>query len=162
MGLIHKKMAGICFSLFLAAGISTAQTTPVSGVTDDSEIAKVNADYAEKVLPIFRQSCFACHGPQPLDTDHVQDPLAQKRMAKLIKRAKYQFPMFETFPYPGDDDPEESLRHLVKSMKKNSMPPEKSQKLFKMGQPLGAKERKIILDWARSSLRRMKPHKVQQ
>ncbi len=156
MGIISKS-AGICLGLIGIAGTLNAQGTP--GPAAAGALEQVKSDYGSKVLPIFRQSCFACHGPQPQDTDHVADPDAQRRMVKLIKRAKYQFPMVETFPDPGDDDPADSLGRLIKSLKKDAMPPAKSQKLFGMGQPLSAKDKKIILSWAKSSLKIMQPPK---
>src|SRR5258708_23224958 len=107
----------------------------------------LQADFSNKALPIHQQSCFACHGPKPQSTDNIKDPILRKKAARTIYRAQKDFPMSEIFPFKGSDDPKEDLKVFSKSLRKNRMPPP-IQKTLNFGQPLSARDKKDLLDWA--------------
>lgn len=105
-----------------------------------------NSDYQATALPILKQSCFACHGPRPQSTDNL-DPALKKKADKTIAKAQSDYPMGDTFPFPGSQDPKKDLKDFVKEIQKGKMPP-KSQKVFGLGSPLSDSDKKALLDWA--------------
>jgi hypothetical protein len=112
----------------------------------------VNENYVKTVLPILRQSCFACHGPKPQSLDLIQDPNLMKKGKKAIDSAQAMLQMEERFPFSGDDNPKQDLKDMSKSLKKGWMPPEE-QKEFKLGVPLNDADKKIVLDWVEKSMK---------
>ena len=110
----------------------------------------VNENYIKTVLPILKQSCFACHGPQPQSLDLIQDPVLRKKATKVINKAQGMLQMEARFPFSKDEDPKQDLKDMSKALKKGWMPPE-AQKKFNLGSPLSDVDRKTLLDWVAKS-----------
>jgi hypothetical protein len=119
---------------------------------DTALTVNLQEDYSKTALPILRQSCFACHGPKPQNTDTIQNPDLKKQTDKAIAQAEKEFPIGETFPFPGILKLKADLKEFLNSLKKNSMPP-KSQKSLNLGQPLSDQDKKTLLDWAIRTLK---------
>jgi hypothetical protein len=110
----------------------------------------VNENYVKSVLPILKQSCFACHGPQPQSLDRIQDAALKKKVKKVIDSAQAMLQMEDQFPFSGDDNPKQDLKDMAKALKKGWMPPEE-QKKFNLGTPLSETDKKILLNWVEKS-----------
>ncbi len=140
-------LAGILF----AASVLQADNK-TTGTPSVSPAPSIRSDFSKTALPILRQSCFACHGPQPQGTDGIQDPALRKKAVKTIAKAQNELRMDITFPFPGSDNPKDDLKDMVRALQKGWMPPE-IQKVLKFGQPLSAPDKKILLDWAFQALK---------
>jgi|HubBroStandDraft_1064217.scaffolds.fasta_scaffold556635_1 hypothetical protein len=120
--------------------------------TSTSFPPSVNENYVKTVLPILKQSCFACHGPKPQSFDLIQDPDLRKKGGKSIDSAQAMLQMEGRFPFSGDENPKQDLKDMAKALKKGWMPPEDQTK-FKLGTPLNDADKRIILDWVEKSMK---------
>jgi len=101
-------------------------------------------DFKQTILPILKDSCFACHAP---GAGYVgTDPVVAKKIKKEIGDSLDDFPMGDQFPFPDAESVAKQLKHLDKELSKNLMPPEAQAKLG-LGLPLSDKNRKILLNW---------------
>jgi hypothetical protein len=125
------------------------------GETSTVVPTSVNETYVKTILPILKQSCFACHGPQPQSLDLIRDPDLRKKIKKTINSAQAMLQIEEHFPFSGDDNPKQVLKDMSKALKKGWMPPEE-QKKFNLGTPLSNADKKIILDWLENSRKALK------
>ncbi len=140
--MIPKNLYETKALLFLSA-ISLPQIL----LADTPGPGSLQSDFSKTALPILRQSCFACHGPKPIDTDDIQNLDQRKNTAKLIADAQKVYPMGETFPFPGSLKPKLDLKQFSDSLQKNWMPPG-TQKTLNLGRPLRDQAKKNLLDWA--------------
>ena len=102
-------------------------------------------DFKTTVLPILKNSCFACHvsgTPVTLPTD----PMLAKKAQNAINHASGKFPLGNSFPFPCEDPPAKQINLLQKSISKGFMPP-KSQTKLGLGSPLSDQDRKTLLSW---------------
>jgi hypothetical protein len=139
-------------AFFLMTALSGVIPFEALAETSASFPPSVNENYVKTVLPILRQSCFACHGPKPQSLDLIQDPDLRKKGKKVIDSAQAMLQMEERFPFSGDDNPKQDLKDMSKSLKKGWMPPEE-QKKFKLGIPLNDADKRIILNWVEKSMK---------
>ncbi|HUO57066.1 MAG TPA: hypothetical protein VMV05_02715 [bacterium] len=146
------------FALFL---ILLAFGTAWAVEADKSQGDRANLEYAQKILPILKNSCFDCHSPGAMDQVKVKDPVRRKKIQGILKKAHFQYPMEETFPSAGDEDPADSLGHFIKSIQKGVMPPAKGRKLYGLGKPLSDPDKKILLAWARRNMLAFKDSSAQ-
>lgn len=102
-------------------------------------------DFKTTVLPILKNSCFACHVSGTQVTLPSNPMLAQKAQ-RAIDRASDKFPLGTSFPFPGDDSAVKQIHFLQKSISKGFMPP-KFQAKFGLGAPLSDQDRKTLLSW---------------
>jgi hypothetical protein len=103
-------------------------------------------DFHQTVLPILKDSCFACHisgGDAPYAS---KDPELEKHIQKIAGHGVDNLTMGDKFPFPSDDPAGKQLKHMEKELSKQLMPP-KSQAKLGLGLPLSDKNRKILLDW---------------
>jgi hypothetical protein len=143
---INKNFSPRIFTFILAILV------PGSLLAEAKDPVSLQADFSKTALPILQQSCFACHGPKPQSTDGIQDPDLKKKANKVIAKAQKEFNMAETFPFPQSDEPKDDLKDISKSIQKGWMPP-KSQKALNLGQPLGPKDKKALVDWTARALK---------
>ena len=102
-------------------------------------------DFKTTVLPILKNSCFACHvSGTPVTLP--PDALLAKKAQNAIDRATEKFPLGTSFPFPGDDPAVKQIKFLQKSLSKGFMPP-KSQTKLGLGAPLSDQDRKTLLSW---------------
>lgn len=109
-----------------------------------ADSAPTPIDFHQTVLPILKDSCFACHipGSAYAGTDLVM----AKKIKKEIGDSLEDFPMGDQFPFPDEEPAAKQLKHLEKELSKGLMPPEAQAKL-RLGLPLSDKNRKILLNW---------------
>lgn len=103
-------------------------------------------DFHQTVLPILKDSCFACHVPGGDAPYASRDPLVAKKIKKEVGDAMDHLTMGDRFPFVDEDSPAKQLKHLNKELTKEMMPPDDQGKLG-LGLPLSDKNRKILLDW---------------
>ncbi len=103
-------------------------------------------DFYKTVLPILKNSCFACHVAGTNAPDASKDPVLIKKKNKVVGDGIDDFTMDEKFPFPADKSVTKQLKHLEKELTQHNMPPDSQSKLG-LGLPLSDKNRKILLDW---------------
>jgi hypothetical protein len=103
-------------------------------------------DFHQTVLPILKDSCFACHVPGANAPYTGQDPVLAKKIKKIVGGGLDALTMGDKFPFVDDDPADKQLKHLQKELSKGFMPP-RSQAETGLGLPLSDKNRKILLDW---------------
>jgi hypothetical protein len=141
-------------------GITLLLTTFLSGSGPSKTFAEapsnfrpsIQETYVKTALPIFKQSCFACHGPQAQNLDHIHDPALKKSVGRTIASAQDMLQMGEIFPLSENEDSKAELKDIVEALQKGWMPPEE-QKTFNLGSPLNDADKKMILDWAQKTIK---------
>src|SRR5271156_5220507 len=103
-------------------------------------------DFHQTVIPILKDSCFACHVSGADAPYASKDPVLEKHIQKITGNGVEDFTMGEQFPFPDDDPAAKQLKHLEKELSKGFMPPAAQAKLG-LGLPLSDKYRKILLNW---------------
>lgn len=103
-------------------------------------------DFQKNIVPILKDSCFACHVPGAAAPYVGQDPILAKKIKKEIGDSTDALTMGDKFPFADEDPAAKQLKHLEKELTKSLMPPEAQAKLG-LGLPLSDKNRKILLDW---------------
>jgi hypothetical protein len=125
---------------------------------DPAQMEILQKDYTHSALPLLKQSCFACHGPNPQYPDSFANPDRYKNTLKVISDAQRDFPMSDSFPFPASLNLKADIKELSNSVQKNWMPPQ-TQKEFNLGRPLTSQDKKNLLKWAdrtRRALEQMK------
>jgi hypothetical protein len=125
-------------SLLLSGAVSLAWTACAS--------ADTSIDFHKTIVPILKDSCYACHVPGAAAPSVSQDPILLKKIKKEIGDGVNALTMGDKFPFADDDPAAKQLKHLEKELTKQMMPPEAQAKLG-LGLPLSDKNRKILLDW---------------
>jgi len=108
--------------------------------------AQPPVDFHQTVLPILKDSCFACHVPNAAVPYTGTDPVLAKKIRKEIGDALEDLTMADKFPFPADEPSAKQLKQLEKELSKGLMPPDDQAKL-KLGLDLSDKNRKILLNW---------------
>jgi hypothetical protein len=103
-------------------------------------------DFHKTILPILKDSCFACHVPGADAPYASKNPLVAKKIKKEVGHALENLTMGDKFPFVDEDPAAKQLKHLDKELTKELMPPDDQEKLG-LGLPLSDKNRKILLDW---------------
>jgi hypothetical protein len=103
-------------------------------------------DFHPTVLPILKDSCFACHIPNGAPPYAGTDPVLAKKIKKEIGDALEDFTMSDTFPFPTGDPSAKQLKELGKELSKGFMPPDAQAKLG-LGLGLSDKNRKVLMNW---------------
>jgi hypothetical protein len=139
-------------------GVTLFLTTAFLGSASSKALAEdpppippsIQETYVKTALPILKQSCFACHGPQAQNLDQIHDPALKKQIGRIVASAQDMLQMGENFPFSADENSKAVLKDIVEAVQKGWMPPEE-QKTFNLGTPLNDADKKIILDWAQKS-----------
>jgi len=103
-------------------------------------------DFHKTIVPILKDSCYACHVPGAATPYAGQDPILAKKIKKEIGDGTNALTMGDKFPFADEDPAAKQLKHLEKELTKKMMPPDDQAKLG-LGLPLSDKNRKILLDW---------------
>ncbi len=111
-----------------------------------ADTTKGPVDFTKTVLPILKDSCFACHVPGADKPYASKDPVIAKKIKKEVGDGLDALTMGSQFPFPDDQPVAKQLKHLEKVLTKSFMPPDSQAKLG-LGLPLSDKNRKILLDW---------------
>ncbi|HXL72710.1 MAG TPA: heme-binding domain-containing protein [bacterium] len=135
------KLKGIASSSLLSGAFLTVSITMALADTVPAPI-----DFHQTVLPILKDSCFACHVSGAAAPYAGSDPVMAKKTKKEVGDGLDALTMGDKFPFPDDDPASKQLKHLEKELSKGFMPPEAQAKLT-LGLPLSDKNRKLLLDW---------------
>jgi hypothetical protein len=111
-----------------------------------ADTAPAAIDFHQTVLPILKDSCFACHLPGGDAPYASKDPGLEKKIKKEAGDGVEALTMGDKFPFASDDSPAKQLKHLEKLISRQKMPP-RSQSELGLGLPLTDKNRKVLLDW---------------
>jgi len=103
-------------------------------------------DFHKTIVPILKDSCYACHVPGADASFTSKDPIMEKKIKKDVGAGIDALTMGDKFPFPDEDPAAKQLKHLEKELTKRMMPPGDQAKLG-LGLPLSDKNRKILLDW---------------
>jgi|GEM_PF-2443016 hypothetical protein len=120
------------FAFLGSASWSLADTTPI--------------DFHATIVPILKDSCFACHVPGAAAPYAGTDPVTAKKIKKEVGDGVDALTMGDKFPFADEDPAAKQLKHLEKELAKGFMPP-KAQAKLSLGLPLSDKNRKILLSW---------------
>jgi hypothetical protein len=129
---LKKFLFAIPFVTLSAMAFADTATTPI--------------DFNKTVLPILKNSCYACHVAGADKPYASKDPLVEKKIAKVVADGLDALTMGDKFPFPTEQNAGKQLHHLEKVLSKGFMPPESQAKLG-LGLPLSDKDRKVLLNW---------------
>ncbi len=133
-GYVKNKLASVSFLAFALMPFTAFADNPAP------------VDFHQTVLPILKDSCFACHVPSGAAPAAGTDPVLAKKIKKEIGDALEDFTLADKFPFPVDEPVAKQLKQLDKELSKGFMPPEAQAKLG-LGLALSDKNRKVLRDW---------------
>lgn len=119
-------------------------------VTSTEVLNRVNKTYLSQVRPIFKKSCFDCHGRAKNLPWYYNVPIVKKMMKNDMSNAKKHLDMSTNFPFKGHGSPLEDLKSIKNAINKNTMPPWR-YKLMHWNADLTKKEEQEIIDWINQS-----------
>ena len=131
---VKNRFVSVYFSAFVLMPFTAFADNPVP------------VNFHQTVLPILKDSCFACHIPNGAPPYAGTDPVLAKKIKKEIGDALEDFTMADTFPFPADEPAAKQLKQLEKELNKGFMPPDAQAKLS-LGLGLSDKNRKVLLNW---------------
>jgi hypothetical protein len=141
---VHLSLALLIAMFFMTFSTVLAASAPTS------------IDFHLIVLPILKDSCFACHLPDGDAVRAAKDTALEKKINKEVGDGIDDFTMDEKFPFPADKSVSKQLKHLENELTQHTMPP-KEQVKFGLGLPLSDKNRKLLLDWVIQQKKVFKP-----
>ena len=115
-----------------------------------------NIDFNKTILPILKDSCFACHVPGGDAPYASKDPLLSKKIKKEVADALENLTMGDHFPFADEDSAAKQLKHLEKQLTKYRMPPNAQAELG-LGLPLSDTNRKLLLKWITQQMKALNP-----
>ena len=103
-------------------------------------------DFKKEILPVIRDSCFACHVSNNAPPSVKLDAVLTTRRQKVIYDGLDSFVMGEKFPFPDERTPAKQLKKMEKLLLKDSMPP-REQAQLQLGAPLSDQNRQLLVNW---------------
>ncbi len=134
------------FKNIVSAGLLSGAVLISSTTLAVADSAPTAIDFQKTVVPILKDSCFACHVPGASTPYTGTDPVVAKKIKKEVGDGLDALTMGDKFPFADEDPAAKQLKHLEKELTKGFMPP-KAQAKLSLGLPLSDKNRKILLDW---------------
>lgn len=118
----------------------------------------INSNYEKEVKPIFEAKCFNCHSSQTTYPWYYKVPIVGRIMDSHVKEARSHIDFSKGYPFGGHGGPIKDLEEIVKVTEKDEMPPWYYNPFHKDAK-LTSKEKKQILNWAKTSLIKIKDKK---
>ncbi len=84
---------------------------------------RINQEYLKIVKPIFKKSCFDCHGNTTVYPWYYKIPGVKQLIDSDIKESKKHLDFSKGFPFISHETPIKDLDAIDKSIKSGSMPP---------------------------------------
>jgi len=144
----------ICtYGLIFAHGAEhTTEATPApqpkQAVVSNDEIAQT---YQVKVRPIFTEKCADCHGTGR-NLPWYAGIFGIKQLIQWdIKQAKKHLDISHDYPFRGHGTPKEDLEAIIKSVKKQNMPPLR-YKMLHWESGMTEAEKTTVTHWAQTAL----------
>lgn len=116
-------------------------------ISDDHRSSLVNAAYLATVKPIFRKSCFDCHGQASELPWYHELPIVRGVIDRDMNDAKEHLDMSNDFPFSGHGTPISDLEAIEEVLTRNSMPPLR-YRVIHWSSYLTEVERQTVLKWA--------------
>lgn len=117
---------------------------------EDDKIKKVSELYLQSVHPIFKKSCFDCHGMATEMPWYHKLPVVKGLMDKDMTDAKKHLDMSKGFPFDGHGSIQDDLVAISKNISSNKMPPT-SYRLMHPSAKLNSEELEAINRWIATS-----------
>ena len=124
------------------------QKTSVKKLKDKYTV--VNKAYIQKVKPIFKRSCFDCHGNTTKYPWYYKIPGIKQLIDSDISEAKVHLDFSNDFPFKSHETPLKDLNAILKAVKDESMPPFR-YRILHGDSKLSKKEIKEIENWIKNS-----------
>lgn len=113
---------------------------------------KINVDYRQTALPLFKKACFDCHSKYTDYPWYHNIPVIKQIIDRDIAEAMSHLDMSNGFPFYGHASAVEDLEAINNAVEKGSMPPFRYEILHPEAQ-LSDQERSTIKDWVIRSKR---------
>lgn len=84
---------------------------------------QVNDEYLKSVKPIFKRSCFNCHGDKTSYPWYYKVPGVKQLIDYDIKESKKHLDFSKDFPFISHGTPLKDLNAIDKAVRNDSMPP---------------------------------------
>lgn len=111
---------------------------------------KINQEYIKNVKPIFKKSCFDCHGNTTVYPWYYKIPGVKQLIDNDIEDSKKHLDFSKDFPFISHDTPLKDLDAINKSIKYDSMPPFR-YRIMHRDKKLTEDEVKQVEKWIRES-----------
>ena len=105
----------------------------------------------KKIKPIFKKSCFDCHGVIKKYPWYYKIPGVKHYIDYDISESKKHLDLTEDFPFISHATPLEDLNAILKTIKEGSMPPFRYWIMHKNSR-LTEKEKNIVEEWVKKSI----------
>ncbi len=102
--------------------------------------------YIQNVQPIFKKSCFDCHGTASEMPWYYKVPGIKGMIDADMKEAKMHLNMSKGFPFEGHGSVSEDLSAIEKSVSEETMPPRNYQ-IMHPSSKLSKEEKQIVIKW---------------
>lgn len=130
---------------------ATTQMEEKSAKTESPAFKQINRDLLSDIMPIFQQSCVACHGGGTQKPWYYSIPGVRNLIDSDIEEGTAHLDLSGEFPFPGHGSPVEDLESIGLSIREGSMPPLRYWILHPSSR-LSEAERGTILRWVENSL----------
>ena len=99
----------------------------VNKVSPDEELKqkykKINMQYVRSIKPIFKRSCFDCHGDKTNYPWYYKLPGVKQLIDHDVKEAKKHLDFSKNYPFISHESPLKDLKAIGKAIHDESMPP---------------------------------------
>ena len=116
----------------------------------EEKYIKINQEYIKTVKPIFKKSCFDCHGNTTVYPWYYKVPGVKQLIDDDVNEAKSHLDFSKDFPFISHGTPIKDLDAINKSINNESMPPFRYQ-IMHGDKKLTKDEIKQIKKWIRES-----------
>jgi hypothetical protein len=99
----------------------TERSTPND--KEQKKYTKINQAYLKIVKPIFKKSCFDCHGNSTVYPWYYKIPGIKQLIDSDIREAKRHLDFSKDFPFKSHETPLKDLNAINISIKNGQMPP---------------------------------------
>lgn len=127
--------------------------TPV--ILPENITHNINVGFEKEIKPIFESKCFNCHSSETTFPWYHKVPVVGRIMDSHIKEGRSHIDFSKGYPFVGHGGPIKDLEAIIKVTEKDEMPPWYYNPFHKNSR-LTSDEKKLILEWARNSLIKIK------
>ena len=123
---------------------------PTSDEQLQKKYVKINKEYIKKVKPLFKRSCFDCHGNTTEFPWYYKLPGAKQLIDHDIVESKRHLDFSNDFPFKSHEEPLKDFYAIEQSIKSTSMPPFRYRILHR-NSVLSKEEIEQVMSWIKSS-----------
>ena len=116
---------------------------------------EIRAEYEKDIKPIFESKCFNCHSSQTTYPWYHKVPVVGRIMDSHIKEGRSHIDFNSGYPFAGHGGPIKDLEEIQKVTEKDEMPPWYYNPFHKNSK-LTDEEKKLIVNWSKKSLLKIK------